>query len=37
MNIFAQFKPGDRIVYSPELGTSPKTYYAWLKEAAAEG
>jgi hypothetical protein len=36
-NILAQFKPGERIIYSPELGASEKTYYAWLKVAVDEG
>jgi len=36
-NVFAQFQPGDRIRYSPTLGVSEKTYYSWLKAAAAEG
>ncbi len=32
-----RFKPGERVVYRPELGVSAKTYYAWIKGAAADG
>ena len=37
LNIIAQFKPGERIVYSPELGAGEKTYYKCLKEMIGEG
>jgi hypothetical protein len=37
LNILAQFKPGQRIVYSPQLGASEKTYYKCLKEMISEG
>ena len=36
-NVFAQFQPGERIRYSPALGVSEKTYYAWLRAATADG
>jgi hypothetical protein len=36
-NVLARFKPGERLVYSPDLGASQKTYYDWLKTAVAEG
>jgi hypothetical protein len=36
-NVLARFKPGERLVYSQELGASQKTYYDWLKIAVAEG
>ncbi|MFZ0139426.1 MAG: hypothetical protein WAK89_20340 [Candidatus Sulfotelmatobacter sp.] len=36
-NVLAKFKPGERILYSPELGVSEKTYYAWVKAAAKDG
>jgi hypothetical protein len=35
-NVFAKFKPGERIFYSPVLGVSEKTYYNWVRLAAAE-
>jgi hypothetical protein len=37
LNVIAQFKPGERIVYSPGLGASEKTYYKCLKEMMGEG
>ncbi|PYX30486.1 MAG: hypothetical protein DMG80_12170 [Acidobacteria bacterium] len=37
LNVFAKFKRGERIRYSPDMGASPKTYYDWLKVAVAEG
>jgi len=37
LNILAQFKPGDRIVYSPLLGVSRGFYYDWLKVGVADG
>ena len=37
LNIIAQFKPGDRVVYSPQLGASDKTFYKCLKEMIAGG
>jgi hypothetical protein len=38
LNILATFKPGERVLYSPELGcASEKTYYRCLKEMVAEG
>ena len=37
MNLRAKFKPGERVIYSPDLGAAKKTYYDWLPEAAAEG
>jgi len=37
LNVIAQFKPGERIVYSPELGASDKTFYKCLKEMIGEG
>jgi hypothetical protein len=37
LNIFARFKPGERIRFSPELGASKGTYYTWLERAVAEG
>ena len=37
LNIIAQFKPSERIVYSPELGASDKTFYKCLKEMIDEG
>jgi hypothetical protein len=37
LNIIAQFKAGERIVYSPQLGASDKTFYKCLKEMSAEG
>lgn len=36
-NVFARFKPGERILYSPELGVSDRKYYAWARAAAAQG
>jgi hypothetical protein len=36
-NVFAKFKIGDRITYSPELGVAKKTYYDWLPTAVADG
>jgi hypothetical protein len=36
-NVLAQFKPGERVVYRPELGVSAKTYYTWIKGAATDG
>jgi hypothetical protein len=36
-NVFAKFKPGERILYSPDLGVSERTYYPWLKVATKEG
>lgn len=36
-NVLARFKPGDRILYSPDLGASQKTYYAWLRLAVDAG
>ena len=37
LNMRAKFKPGERIVYSADLGAAKKTYYDWLRAAAAEG
>jgi hypothetical protein len=37
LNIRAKFKPGDRIIYSADLGAAKKTYYDWLQAVAAEG
>jgi hypothetical protein len=37
LNIVAMFKPGERIVYSHELGVSQRFYYDWMKTAVAEG
>jgi hypothetical protein len=37
LNMRAKFKPGERIVYSADLGAAKKTYYDWLRVAAAEG
>jgi hypothetical protein len=37
LNVKNQFKSGDRIVYSPDLGASDKTFYKCLKEMAGEG
>jgi hypothetical protein len=33
-NVLAKFKPGERVLYSPVLGVSEKTYYNWLRTAA---
>jgi hypothetical protein len=35
-NVFAKFKPGERVLYSPLLGVSEKTYYSWAQRALAE-
>jgi hypothetical protein len=35
-NVFAKFKPGERVLYSPLLGVSEKTYYGWAQRAAAD-
>jgi hypothetical protein len=32
-NVMAQFKPGERVFYSPSLEVSEKTYYHWLRVA----
>lgn len=37
LNVLAKFKPGERVIYSPELGAARDTYYNWLKAAVAEG
>jgi hypothetical protein len=37
LNIWAKFKPGERVVYSHELGVSRAFYYDWVKIAVAEG
>ena len=37
LNVFSQLKPGERILYSPDLGVSEKTYYNWLKTAVEDG
>lgn len=37
LNLRAQFKPGERIRYSPELGVSKGTYYTYLEKAVALG
>ena len=37
LNVRARFKPGERIIYSADLGAAQKTYYDWLRVAAAEG
>lgn len=36
-NILSRFKPGERVLYSPELGVSEKTYYGWVRTAAKDG
>ena len=35
-NVFAKFKPGERVFYSPVLGVAEKTYYNWIRVAAAQ-
>jgi hypothetical protein len=35
-NCFHKFKPGDEVVYSPDLGAS-STFYRWRDQAVAEG
>jgi hypothetical protein len=35
-NVFAQFKPGERVLYSPALGVSEKTYYNWIRAAVVK-
>jgi hypothetical protein len=35
-NVLTKFKPGERILYSPLLGVSEKTYYSWARRAAAD-
>jgi hypothetical protein len=37
MNVRVKFKPGERVVFSEDLGACKKTYYDWLPVAAAEG
>jgi hypothetical protein len=37
LNIRALFKPGERIVYSDDLGVSVKTFYKYLDQFFAEG
>jgi hypothetical protein len=37
LNVRAKFKPGERLVYSADLGASKKTYYDWLPVAAIDG
>ena len=37
LNIFARYKPGERIVYLTELGVSQAFYYDWMKAAVADG
>jgi hypothetical protein len=36
-NIFAKFKPGERILFSSDLCVSEGTYYTWLEKAVSEG
>jgi hypothetical protein len=36
-NIKAQFKPGERIAYSAQLGASDKTFYKYVRELVVEG
>jgi hypothetical protein len=36
-NVLAKFKPGERVLYSPVLGVSAKTYYNWIKTAVTDG
>ncbi len=33
LNVRAKFKPGERLVYSADLGAAKKTYYDWLPVA----
>ena len=35
-NVLAKFKPGERVLYSPLLGVSEKTYYSWAQRAVAD-
>jgi hypothetical protein len=35
-NVFAKFKPGERVIYSPALGVADKTFYGWARRAVAE-
>jgi hypothetical protein len=35
-NVFAKYKPGQMVVYSPELGAEG-TFYRWRKDATKEG
>lgn len=37
LNVLAQFRPGERVFYSPALGVSKNTYHSWLPMAAIEG
>jgi hypothetical protein len=37
LNIKAQFKPGERIAYSSQLGASDKTFYKCVRELVVEG
>ena len=36
-NVFAMFKPGDRLLFTPELGVCKSTFEDWRKAAVAEG
>ncbi|HLX84412.1 MAG TPA: hypothetical protein VKR59_10980 [Terriglobales bacterium] len=36
-NVFARFKPGERIKYTADLGASDKTYYKWAAKMALDG
>jgi hypothetical protein len=35
--VFARFKPGERVVYAPNLGASDKTFYKWAAKMVTEG
>jgi hypothetical protein len=35
-NVFAKFKPGERVLYSPALGVAEKTYYSWAQRAVLD-
>jgi len=37
LNVAAMFKPGERVVYSPEIGCGEKTFYKYMKEMAGQG
>jgi hypothetical protein len=35
--VFARFKPGERIRYSPDLGASDRTFYKWAAKMVSDG
>lgn len=35
--VFARFKPGQRIKYTPDLGASDRTFYKWAAKMFSEG